>query len=106
VTICASFDNHGGLNESAVNVTHFDNDSNSSNPTSLLKTVDFIGSLPSATLTRIGQTPRRDTSFDSTMALRGQLTPSGNVFRYRETLLNRHELLGEMQGPCHRLDDP
>jgi hypothetical protein len=105
ITICAGFDNHGGL---AVPIIVHNYRGGGSKPTDLFDTVKFQGNLVAGKFSWVGSGPRRDylPSSASTWTMRGQLHGGGEPSpTYTEILSNAHRTIGEIQATCSDLKD-
>ncbi len=102
ITICASFNNGGGLNVPAT-IIHNYNDGKQSKPTELFDTVKFQGRLTANKVSWIGTSPRLVPAW----SMRADLLQTGhqNSFAYTETLLNGQRPIGEIRASCSFLED-
>ncbi|MEY9242525.1 hypothetical protein [Bradyrhizobium elkanii] len=106
ITICASFNNGGGLNIPAT-VVHNYNDGRQSKPTELFDTVRFQGSLTTNRISWVGTGPRLAPASSPSWSMRADLLQTGrqNSFTYTETLLNGQRPIGEIRTSCSFLED-
>lgn len=105
ITLCASFNNGGGLNAPAT-IIHNYSDGRQSKPTELFDTVKFQGGLTANRVSWVGTSPRFAPASTS-WSMRADLLQSGrqNSFTYTETLLNGKQAIGEMRASCNFLED-
>lgn len=106
ITICASFNNGGGLNVPATIVHNF-SDGRQSNPTELFDTVKFQGGLAANGFSWVGTAPRFAVPDGRSWSMRADVLQSGrqNSFSYTETLLNGKRAMGEIRASCSFLED-
>jgi hypothetical protein len=106
ITICASFNNGGGLNVPAT-IVHNYNDGRQSKPTELFDTVKFQGGLTTNRLSWVGTSLRLVPAETRTWSMRADLLQTGrqNSFAYTETLLNGQRPLGEIRASCSFLEN-
>lgn len=106
ITICASFNNGGGLNVPATIVHNF-SDGRQSKPTELFDTAKFQGGLTANGVSWVGTTPRFAPKDSRAWSMRADLLQSGrqNSFIYTETLLNGKREIGEIRASCSFLED-
>jgi hypothetical protein len=102
ITICASFNNGGGLNVPAT-IVHNYNDGRQSKPTELFDTVRFQGSLTTNGISWVGTGPRLAPA--SSWNMRADLLQTGRQYAYTETLLNGQRPIGEIRTSCSFLED-
>jgi hypothetical protein len=103
ITICASFDNHGGFNSPAT-VVHNKDDGDQYKPTDLFDMVKFQGSEVTNTVTWIGTGSRRDPKW----TMRGEFrlaSPDKISGTYTETLSQGQRQIGEIRSTCTQLPD-
>lgn len=104
ITICASFNNGGGLNVPAT-IVHNYNDGRQSKPTELFDTVRFQGSLTTNRNSWVGTGPRLAPASSPSWSMRADLLQTGRQFAYTETLLNGQRQIGEIRTSCSFLED-
>jgi hypothetical protein len=106
ITICASFNNGGGLNVPAT-IIHNSNDGKQSKPTELFDTVKFQGNLTANKMSWVGAGPRLIPVWTSAWSMRADLLQTGRQgsFIYTETLSNGQRPIGEIQATCSFLED-
>lgn len=106
ITICASFNNGGGLNVPAT-IVHNYNDGRQSKPTELFDTVKFQGGLTANRVSWVGTSLRLVPAETRAWSMRADLLQTGrqNSFAYTETLLNGLRPLGEIRASCSFLED-
>jgi hypothetical protein len=106
ITICASFNNGGGLNVPAI-IVHNYNDGRQSKPTELFDTVKFQGGLTTNGVSWVGTSPRLVPARTPAWSVRADLLQTGrhNSFVYTETLSNGQRPIGEIQASCSFLED-
>lgn len=104
ITICASFNNGGGLNVPAT-IVHNYNDGRQSKPTELFDTVRFQGSLTTNRISWVGTSPRLTPASSLSWSMRADLLQTGRRFDYTETLLNGQRPIGEIRTSCSFLED-
>ena len=109
ITICASFDNHGGLWDSDVAIVYNHKDGSQSTPLAFFDTVKFEGRLVDQRLSWTGVSPRRDHSavWASKWRMRGELLHRYNQQPsvYTESLFNGQRLVGEIRSLCSPLEN-
>lgn len=104
ITICASFNNGGGLNVPAT-IVHNYNDGTQSKPTELFDTVKFQGSLTADRMSWAGVGPRTVPAWPPAWSVKADLIQTGHHFAYSEILLNGQRPVGEIQASCGSLED-
>ncbi|WFU81328.1 hypothetical protein QA645_00825 [Bradyrhizobium sp. CIAT3101] len=106
ITICASFNNGGGLNVPAT-IVHNYGDGRQSKPTELFDTVRFEGGLTTHRVSWAGTNPRLVPAGTPAWSMRADLLQTGrqNSFTYTETLLNGQRPIGEIRASCSFLED-
>jgi hypothetical protein len=106
ITICASFNNGGGLNVPAT-IVHNYNDGRQSKPTELFDTVKFQGGLTANRMSWVGTGLRLVPPETRAWSMRADLLQTGrqNSFTYTETLLNGQRPVGEIRTSCSFLED-
>jgi hypothetical protein len=106
ITICASFNNRGGLNVPAT-IIHNYNEGRQSKPTELFDTVKFQGNLTANTMSWIGTSPRLVPIRTPAWSMRAGLLQTGRQgsFVYTETLSNGKRPIGEIRASCSFLED-
>lgn len=106
ITICASFNNSGGLNVPAT-IVHNYSDGRQSKPTELFDTVKFQGGLTANRVSWVGTSLRLIPAETRAWSMRADLLQTGrqNSFAYTETLLNGQRPLGEIRASCSFLED-
>ena len=106
ITICASFNNGGGLNVPAT-IVHNYNDGRQSKPTELFNTVKFQGGLTANRVSWLGTGPRFVPADSRAWSVRADLLQTGrpNLFAYTETMLNGQRPVGEIRASCSFLQD-
>jgi hypothetical protein len=103
ITVCASFDNHGGFNSPATIVYNGDEGSQSK-PTDIFDTVRFQGSEVTNSVTWVGTGSRRGPGW--TMRGEFRLASSNKVSgTYIETLWQGKRQIGEIRSTCSQLPD-
>lgn len=103
ITICASFNNGGGLNVPAT-IVHNYGDGRQSKPTELFDTVRFQGSLTTNRISWVGTGPRLTPASPPSWSMRADLLQTGRHFAYTETLLNGQRPIGEIRASCSLLE--
>jgi hypothetical protein len=106
ITICASFNNGGGLNVPAT-IVHNYNDGRQSKPTELFDTIKFQGGLTTNSVSWIGTAPRFVPADSRAWSVKADLVQTGrpNAFAYTEILLNGQRPIGEIRATCAFLED-
>ncbi|WP_038378485.1 hypothetical protein [Bradyrhizobium elkanii] len=103
ITICASFNNSGGLNVPAT-IVHNYGDGWQSKPTELFDTVRFQGSLTTNRISWVGTGPRLAPASSPSWSMRADLLQTDRHFAYTETLLNGQRPIGEIRASCSFLE--
>jgi hypothetical protein len=102
ITVCGSFDNHGGFNAPAT-IVHNDKEGEQSKPTDMFDTVKFRGGEMANSIAWVGTGSRRGPGW----TMRGEFRldnpnnpPSGT---YTEALWEGRRLIGEIRSTCTEL---
>jgi hypothetical protein len=109
ITVCASFNNHGGLNDTSISVIYNYADKTAQEgdeitPLSFFDTVRFKGEYLADRFSWVGTSPRRSTGFPGATTMRGRLlNPDAGPSVYAETLAVGQKPIGEMQTSCRPL---
>jgi hypothetical protein len=104
-TLCAAFDNRGGLHEDTVAVLYSGKDGTNSTPLTFFDTIKFESNLVSGKLSWVGTSSRRSVFPSRTFTMRGDLSvPDQGSAVYKELLANGQKKLGEIDATCHPLE--
>lgn len=105
ISICASFNNHGGLNIPPIIVYNY-KDGEQSLPTNLFDTVKFQGNLVAGKLSWIGSSPRLAPLWKPSWTMRGELVRKDDAksVTYTEILSAGRTRVGEVQATCNYLE--
>lgn len=106
ITVCASFNNGGGLNVPAT-IVHNYSDGRQSKPTELFDTVKYQGGLMASRVSWVGTSLRLVPAETTAWSMRADLLQTGrqSSFTYTETLLNGQRPIGEIGASCSFLED-
>jgi len=107
ITICASFNNHGGLNAPATVIYNYKNrDQEQDTPLHFFDTVKFQGNLIAKKMSWVGTSPR-GVVWSPAWRMRGELIQIGqDSITYTETLLSGQRPIAEIRSTCSYLEDP
>lgn len=105
VTVCASFNNRGGLNESGVTVTYTNKEGGEFSPFAMFNTVRFQSNMVSGKFSWIGGSPRQDKGFPPAAYMNGKLSKRyEGSSAYTETLSDGRKIVGEIHTTCSPID--
>jgi hypothetical protein len=107
ITICAYFNNRGGLNVPAT-IIHNRTGGEQSMPTELFDTVKFHGGLLAGATGEIGWVGTSPRFAPKTWTMRGELVATNrrqDLFTYTETLSKGQLAAGEIRATCSKLED-
>lgn len=104
ITICASFDNHGGFG--VATIVHNSKDGEQSLPTELFDTVKFRGGLMGEKLSWVGTSPRLIPIWSPAWKMQAELVHDRQqeLFAYTEILSNGQRQVGEIRATCRTLE--
>jgi hypothetical protein len=101
ITLCASFDNHGGFNESSATVTYLDKEGDEVTPFSFFETGRIRGRLFPDRLSWVGTGPRHNLGFPTATKMNGSLSfSSPDSMSYSEMLFDGQKVIGGIQTSC------
>jgi hypothetical protein len=104
ITVCAAFDNRGGLHEDTATVLYPGKDGDHSTPLTFFDTIKLGSNMVRGRLSWVGTGSRRSIFPSRDWTMRGELSiPDHGSSAYKEVLANGQKTIGEIDASCSPL---
>jgi hypothetical protein len=105
ITVCAAFDNRGGLHEDTATVLYTGKDGDRSTPLTFFDTIKLGSNMVRGRFSWVGTGSRRSIFPSRDWTMRGELSiPDHGSSVYKEVLANGQKTIGEIDASCSLLE--